>query len=344
MKIVHYINQFFGQVGAEEAAGYPLEVRPGACGPGVGLCDVMGDRAEIVATVVCGDNYFVEHPKAQEEMKKVLEEYEAELLVAGPAFLAGRYGVACGAACKAAYEMGIEAVCAMHEDNPGVLMYRRYSYIIPCSDSARGMKDAIAKMGKFIRRLSEGEHPDDPEKDGYIQRGIRKSFVSDRTGAQRAVEMLVDKINGKAYRTELPMPKFEKVEPSPAIKDMKHATIAMITTGGLVPAGNPDHLEASAAMKYVVHDFKEYGGYELKNSETCHGGYDPKYVNEDGRRVLPSDVMKEMEEQGVFGHLYNKVYATTGTAMPTGRAAAFGKSIAEELKKEKVDGVILTST
>ena len=30
MKIVHYINQFFGQIGGEEMAGHPLEVRKGA--------------------------------------------------------------------------------------------------------------------------------------------------------------------------------------------------------------------------------------------------------------------------------------------------------------------------
>lgn len=32
MRIVHYINQFFGQIGGEEAAGHPLEVREGAMG------------------------------------------------------------------------------------------------------------------------------------------------------------------------------------------------------------------------------------------------------------------------------------------------------------------------
>lgn len=343
MRIVHYINQFFGQIGGEEAAGHPLEVREGTAGPGLGLQKELGDSGTIVATVICGDNYFVEHEEASEQMKRILKEYDAELLVAGPAFLAGRYGVACGAACKAAYELGIPAVSAMHEDNPGVLMYRRYAYIVPCGDSARGMKAAVEKAGALIKRLAAGETVDEPEKDGYIQRGIRKVFLSDRTGAERGVQMLLDKMAGRPYRTELPMPKFEKVEPSPAIKDIRHATIAMITTGGLVPKGNPDHLEASAAMKYVVHDFKEYGGYSLPESETCHGGYDPVYVNDDGRRVLPADVMKEMEEEGVFGHLYDKVYVTTGTAMPTNRASKFGKAIAGELK-DKVDGVILTST
>ncbi len=344
MRIVHYINQFFGQIGGEEAAGHPLEVRKGSVGPGVGLQKELGDTAQIVATIICGDNYFVEHEEAAKRVKEILKEYEADLFVAGPAFLAGRYGVACGKACKSAYEMGVEAVSSMNEDNPGVLMYRRYAYIPPCGDSARYMKKTVKNMAAFILRIAEGETIDEPERDGYIQRGIRKVFMAEKTGAERGVDMLMDKILGKPYKTELPMPVFEKVAPSAAIQDMESATIALITTGGLVPEGNPNHLEASAAMKYVSHSFEEYGGFELPDSETVHGGYDPVYVNEDGRRVLPSDVLKELESEGEIGRLYDKVYVTSGTAMPTTRATQFGKSIAEELKEKKVDGVILTST
>jgi len=344
MRIVHYINQFFGQIGGEEVADYPLEVREGCVGPGVGLQKALGDSAQIVATIICGDTYFVEHKEAAEKIKDILREKRADLFVAGPAFLAGRYGVACGEACKSAYEIGIEAVCSMNEDNPGVLMYRRYAYILPCGDSARYMTSTIKNMSEFIMRIARNEMIDEPKKDGYIQRGIRKVFMSDKTGAERAVDMLLDKMSGKSYKTELPMPIFEKIEPSPAIKDIKSATIALITTGGLVPKGNPDRLEASAAMKYVVHRLEEYGGAELPNAETVHGGYDPIYVNEDGKRVLPADVLKDMEDRGDIGHLYNKVFVTTGTAMPTVRAKEFGKAIAEELMAEKVDGVILTST
>ena len=344
MRIVHYINQFFGQIGGEDKANIPLEVREGVVGPGVGLQKILGDKAEIVATIICGDNYFVEHDEAAESVKDILKQYNADLLVAGPAFLAGRYGVACGAACKAAYESGIEAVSAMNEDNPGVVMYRRYSYTLTCGNSARDMKDAIEKLGAFIIRIANGEVLDNPTEDGFIQRGIRKTIYKDKIGAERALDMLLNKINGLPYKTEMPMPVFEKVTPAPAIKDIKHAKIALVTSGGLVPSGNPKHLEASSAMKFVVHDLDEYGGPQLSTSETVHGGYDPVYVNEDGRRVLPADVVTDMVNEGVIGELYNKVYVTTGTAMPSARAAKFGQAIAQELKEANVDGVILTST
>ena len=153
MRIVHYINQFFGQIGGEEAAGHPLEVRKGSVGPGIGLQKELGDAAQIVATIICGDNYYVEHEETAKQVKEILKEYQADLLVAGPSFLAGRYGVACGEVCKSAYEIGVEAVGSMNEDNPGVLMYRRYAYILPCEDSARYMTKTIKKMAALLLSL-----------------------------------------------------------------------------------------------------------------------------------------------------------------------------------------------
>jgi len=43
MRIVHYVNQFFGGLGGEEMAGTPLEVREGAVGPGKLLEQLLGD-------------------------------------------------------------------------------------------------------------------------------------------------------------------------------------------------------------------------------------------------------------------------------------------------------------
>jgi len=35
MRVVHYLNQFFGGLGGEEQAGMLLEIREGAIGPGL---------------------------------------------------------------------------------------------------------------------------------------------------------------------------------------------------------------------------------------------------------------------------------------------------------------------
>ena len=61
--------------------------------------------------------------------------------------------------------------------------------------------------------------------------------------------MLVKKLKGEEFVTEFPMPDFDRVEPNPAVKDITKAKIALVTSGGIVPKGNPDHIESSSASK-----------------------------------------------------------------------------------------------
>ena len=62
-KIVHYLNQFFGGIGGEDKADFragSTEKKVIGPGTGTGTRD-SGDDYEIVATVICGDNYFGEN-------------------------------------------------------------------------------------------------------------------------------------------------------------------------------------------------------------------------------------------------------------------------------------------
>src|SRR2546427_10779644 len=121
MRVVHYLNQFFGGIGSEEQAGMGLEGRDGAVGPGKLLEQLLGDGAEVVMTLVCGDNYAVEHE--EELVAAVLEKVRgagADLFVAGPCFEAGRYGMAAGALFGALqYQLGIPVIRGMSRENPG---------------------------------------------------------------------------------------------------------------------------------------------------------------------------------------------------------------------------------
>ena len=47
-RIVHYLNQFYGQIGGEEFADQEPILREGIVGPGTGLQAVLGEKAEIV--------------------------------------------------------------------------------------------------------------------------------------------------------------------------------------------------------------------------------------------------------------------------------------------------------
>lgn len=344
MRIVHYINQFYAQIGGEEKADYPLEVRETAVGPGLAIAAQMKDTAEIVATVVCGDNYIAENTEAvAAQLKEIFLKYKPDAIVAGPGFNAGRYGMACGEVLKAARALHIDAFTALNEENPGVDMYKLYGYIIPTAANARAMGDAVAKICRLLRKKAAGEKIGGPEEEGYFPRGVRKNEFKEKIGAERAVDMLLKKLKDEPFETELPMPVFPKVTPSPAIKDLSKATIALVTSGGVVPTGNPDRLEALAATKFKGYSIEQYGGEEMPESTVAHGGYDPTYATGNGNRVIPLDALMELKRRGVIGDVYPTIYVTVGNGMPVDRATTFGEEIGKALFR-KVDGVILTST
>ena len=156
--------------------------------------------------------------------------------------------------------------------------------------------------------------------------------------------MLLKKIADKPFVTEYPMPVFDRVEPGKAIKDMSKATIAVVTSGGTVPKGNPDHIESSNASKYGTYSIAGINSLDSTNSETAHGGYDPVYANELSNRVVPLDVLRDMEKEGVIGKLHEFYYSTVGNGTAVASAKKFGEEIGKTLLAAGVDAVILTST
>jgi glycine reductase len=299
-----------------------------------------------VATVVCGDNYFAENiEEASEEIVSLSRPFKPDLLVAGPAFNAGRFGIACGGVCRAIQnKLGIPSVTGMHEENPGLDLYRQDVYIISTEDSVKGMNAAISKMVDFSMKLTEKKKIGRPSEEGYFPRGQLVNEVSDRTGAERVVSMLLKKINGDFFESEVPRPNYDRVPPAPRIDDMTHANIALVTDGGLVPQGNPDRIEIKTATRYGKYSIKGVKTLTPENYEVRHAGYDSVFVRQDPHRLVPVDVMRDLESEGVIGKLHEVFYSTTGVANIVATMRKLGEDIAGELKDEGVSGVILTST
>jgi len=181
----------------------PLKM-DGAVGPGNLLQEIFGRDVEIVGTIICGDNYFSEQTEeALEAIRGLIKDYRADLLLAGPAFNAGRYGMACGAVCEAAREhMGIPAVTGMFPDNAAVALYRKSTYIVETKASSMGMREAAQKMVGLAMKLARVESLGSPEEEGYLARGIRRNSFAPEPGATRAVEMLLQKLKGGSFATE----------------------------------------------------------------------------------------------------------------------------------------------
>jgi betaine reductase len=255
-RVVHYINQFYAGMGGEDTAHVEPSIRKEATGPGLQLGNLLKGEAEIVGTVVCGDSYYGENmEKAREKCLEMISSFKPDILIAGPGFNAGRYGVACGDICAAAAEkFGIPTLTALYSENPGVEMYRSKTFIIETGDSARAMKNALDAMASLSLKLLRKELLGSAKAEGYISRGIRKSFFHEKTGAERAVDMLLKKIRGEAFETELEMPVFKKIPPAAPVRDLSKATIALCTSGGIVPFGNPDHIRVSSAESFGKYD------------------------------------------------------------------------------------------
>ncbi len=346
IKVVHYINQFFAGIGGEEKADYKPELRKGVVGPGQELQKNLGEDAEIVATVICGDSYFNENlEEAQKEVLAMIKGENPDLFIAGPAFNAGRYGVACGTIATAVKEeLNIPAITGMYVENPGADMFKKHVHILSTGDSAAGMRKAMKGLAPLALKLAKKEAIGSPKEEGYLEMGVRVNFFAEERGSKRAVKMLVQKLNGEAFETEYPMPVFDRVDPNPAIKDMSKAKIALVTSGGICPKGNPDHIESSSASKYGKYSLEGINDLTEATHETAHGGYDPVYANQDADRVLPVDVVRDLIKEGKIGSLHEYFYTTVGNGTAVASSRAFAEEYAKDLLADGVDGVILTST
>jgi len=341
-RIVHYINQFFANIGGEEKANIPPEKHDGLLGPGLGISNALGGVAEIVGTVVCGDSYFNENlVDASEAVLEMIKSFSPDMVVVGPAFNAGRYGMACGMVAKLVDEnLHIPVVGGLYTENPGLEIYKRYAYFVETGNSAASMRKAIPDIAGLIKMIINGEDIAGI----HISKGLRQNYFAEKRGSRRAVDMLLKKIAGEEFVTEYPMPVFDRVEPNPAIKDMKKARLALVSSGGPVPKGNPDHIESSSASKFGRYSLVGIDNFTPEIGQTAHGGYDPVYANEDLDRVLPIDAVRELLKSGEIGSLHDYWYATVGNGTSVANAKRFAAEIAEFLKKDEVDCVILTST
>lgn len=346
IKIVHYINNFFAGAGGEEAAGMGPELHEGAMGPGLALAEAFGEGYEIAATVVCGDNYFGEHlEEAKAEILEMIAPFEPQLFIAGPAFNAGRYGVACGTIAKAVENrFSIPVLTGMYEENPGADMFRKDLIIVKTKNSAAGMRKAVPIIKNLGEKLVKGEEILGPDIEGYLKRGIRVNYFHEKRGSERAVDLLVKKMKGEEWETEYPMPVFDRVPPNPPVADVSKVKIAVVTSGGIVPQGNPDRIESSSATKYGVYSIAGMDHMDKADFMTIHGGYDRAFVTEEPDLVVPLDVLREMEQEGVIGELADYFITTTGTGTSTGNSKRFGEEFVKKLLEDQIGAVILTST
>lgn len=350
MKAIHYLNQFFGQIGGEELANHEPEIRDGLVGPAMALQAALGDSVTVTHTVICGDNFMGSN--LDEAIKRIigfLEDKEFDIFFAGPAFRAGRYGAACGHICNAVQEkFGVPVITSMNEENPGVEMYRSKMVIFKGGASAAAMRKDIKPMAKYGLKILNGEPLLSAEEEGYFGRGIRDQVWLDPPvkATDRVIDMLLKKINGEPYKSELVIPKTDRAPIASAIppEELSKIEVALITSGGIVPVGNPDHIQSASATKWGKYDISALDDLKKGEYMTIHAGFDPAAANNDPDVIVPLDVMRAYQKEGKIGGVFKYFFSTVGTGTTQAEAARMGREIAEQLHNDGIKAAILTST
>ena len=350
--VIHIINQFFAGLGGEEKAGVAVNVLEGASGAARGLQAQLGERGKVIATVYYGDNYFHEH--REEAWPAILNEVRSrqpQAVVAGPAFNSGRYGLSCVEICHSiSNALAIPCVTAMHPENPAVETYRDYHnekiFLLPTAETAAGMGEALVSMARFVCRLATGEEIGPASEEGYLPRGIRRLQKTDRPGVERAIEMLLKKMRNESFVTEVPMEIWDQAVPAPALSHLAGKTIAIITTSGVVPWGNPDGFKTYRNTQWRKYNIAEVKTLEPGRWEAVHGGYNVAYMNNNPHYGVPLDALRALEAEGVIGRgkLYPAFYVVPGNQGSPSVMRRIGQEVAEDLKKGGVEGVLLVAT
>ncbi|SDW17198.1 glycine/betaine/sarcosine/D-proline family reductase selenoprotein B [Tepidimicrobium xylanilyticum] len=348
LKAVYYVNQFYAGIGGEEKADMGLKVLDDIKGPAIAIGSFWGNEMEVVKVISCGDNFINNDEKYESilpEIDRIMEKINPDVFIAGPAFNAGRYGVACAKLCDYVKKThNIPSVTAMYYENPAVQMYVKDNYIIESSETSAGMKEVLPILGKFSLKLAKGEKIGPARIEGYLPTGHRYNEYHEKTGAQRVVEILLKKLKGEKHKTEIPLRGFEKVSPADPIKDLKEAHVALITTGGLVPKGNPDKLKQAFSVTYGKYNIAGLDLIPKGDFISIHGGYDTTIVDEDPNRLVPLDELRILEREGKINKVYDEFFTTCGIGTNVESSKKIGRGIAGDLKTNKVNVALLTST
>ena len=195
----------------------------------------------------------------------------------------------------------------------------------------------VKAIVELANKILDGEPVGSADEEGYFPCGIRhQAWRKDgKPASERMVEMLVKKLNGEPFVSELPILKIDRVPISPAIKDLKDAKIALLNTGGIVPVDNPDRIQSASATRWGRYDITGCDDLQGGVYKTVHAGFDPAAADSDPDVITPVDALRALEKEGVFGTLHNYFYTTVGTGTTESEAARMAKEIIPFLKEDQ---------
>jgi glycine reductase complex component B subunit gamma len=348
VRVMHFLNQFFAGIGGEEKAGHEACFIPSALGSGVVIENALKPRGVEYGTIACGDNYFHEQEEAAlRAIGAAVESFKPDIFLAGPAFHAGRYGLACAKVASFVRDQRqIPAITAMHEDNPGTQEIGRHVFVLQTGASAAAMQEILHRFSLLIDRLLAGDHRGVENFRAEYCLAIPRRFTIRAAAPDyvRASDLLLAKLTGQVYESEIPRIKAASHVIPNLHADLANITVALVTEGGLVPKGNPDRLESSRGSRYFKYPLTGRDNLRQGEFQAMHTGYDTSTVDQDPDRIVPLDAMRVLEKSQRFKKLHDHYFVTTGTGAMPSKMAELGAGIADELVDAGVGAVLLTAT
>ena len=266
-----------------------------------------------------------------------------DILVAGPAFGSGRYGLACAEVCKTAQALGIKAVSGMHPDNPGALSGWPDVVMVPTGETSADMPQALAAMVRLAGKLGRGEALGPAEVDGYLPRGVRVCMTANAP-ATSAPSICC----WPSSRISRSLPRY----PSTRRKKSSPLCPSRICRGPPSPWSPPAAWCARATR--TSRSPPTPAVITATRSPSCKAsptpiGSVPRRLFQPHRQFqsqlhpapqLPARPGSRRQIGGVF----SSIYALPGVATPVAMSCDLGRSIAQDLVNSGVDGCLLVAT
>ena len=108
---------------------------------------------------------------------------------------------------------------------------------------------------------------------------------------------------------------WEDAPPAPALKKVSEHNIAVVTTSGVVPWGNPDRFKTYRNTHWQKYNIAELKELEPGKWEAVHGGYNIAYMNKNPHYGVPLDALRTLEAEGSDrsrGRLYPAYFVIPG--------------------------------
>lgn len=152
-KIILVLNHVQAGMGSDEHANLEPGGKKTALGPGEILNQYFEEQgAQIVATLFCGDEYYLEHE--DEVTKKFIgfaKEFKADAILCGPAMHYPKFGEMAGSLTEKYNMYKIPAVAAMSEENPATNKYKNRIPIVKMPKKGGvGLNESFKNMAKIV--------------------------------------------------------------------------------------------------------------------------------------------------------------------------------------------------